>query len=85
VLKEQARNPAEMLDACGGEQPLITMCSYCGDLKHRDAEWMALESEIRASDLFGLHKLPKISHGMCPDCAQNFLVSVRLAGDGRSA
>jgi len=76
VLKEQPRDASVILDVCGVEQPFITMCSYCGDLKDRDGKWQALEREITSSDLFSGESLPKISHGMCPDCAENFLADI---------
>jgi len=76
VLKEQARDPSVILEVCGADQPFITMCSYCGDLKDREGKWQALEREITSTDLFSVQSLPKISHGMCPDCAKNFLADV---------
>jgi len=35
-----------------------------------------LEREITSTDLFSVQSLPKISHGMCPDCAKSFLADV---------
>jgi len=36
VLNEQPRDASVILERCGVDQPFITMCSYCGDLKDSD-------------------------------------------------
>ncbi len=77
VLKEQARDAALILERCGVDQPFITMCSYCGDLKDSNGNWQTLEQKITSIDLFSDASLPQISHGICPDCAENFLASIR--------
>ncbi|MDQ6998013.1 MAG: hypothetical protein Q9M17_04795 [Mariprofundus sp.] len=76
VIKEQDRDPAVVIELCGLEKPFITMCSYCGDLKNRDGEWQPLEDEISASDLFNVRELPSISHGICFDCKENFIMQL---------
>ncbi|RLL55586.1 hypothetical protein D8Y20_01410 [Mariprofundus sp. EBB-1] len=76
VVSEQERDPAVVIELCGLEKPFITMCSYCGNLKNRDGEWQPLEEEISASDLFNVRDLPSISHGICADCKENFLMQL---------
>jgi len=76
VLNEQVRDASVILEKCGVEQSFITMCSYCGDLKDSDGKWEALERKVTSIDIFSEASLPKISHGMCPDCAKNFLAGV---------
>jgi len=77
VLSEQTRDASVILERCGVDQPFITMCSYCGDLKDSDGTWQTLEQKITSIDLFSDASLPQISHGICPDCAENFLASIR--------
>jgi len=76
LVKEQRRDPTIILEACGVGQPIMTMCSYCGDLKDCDGIWQAMESEVNRLDLFSAAVLPKLSHGICPSCAKNFLANI---------
>jgi len=76
VLKKQTRDPFVILDQCGVEQRLVTMCSYCGNSKDFKGEWQALERETSNTDLFCTQNPPKINHGMCPYCAKHFSADV---------
>jgi len=55
------------------DRGIITMCSYCGDLKDNQENWQAIEAEITKVDLFQQSPLPQISHGICPTCKTDFL------------
>ena len=74
LILEEKRNPEAILPF--SEDGIITMCSYCGHLRDKAGNWKGIEQEITDQDLFGLQQLPKISHGICPDCKESFLKSI---------
>ncbi|WP_072660513.1 hypothetical protein [Mariprofundus micogutta] len=79
LVNEIKRDPAIVQKLCNTDDNIITMCSYCGDLKNSKGQWQPIEQEITARDFFQHPALPKISHGICPDCSNNFLNSINLA------
>jgi len=76
-LQEKKRSPEAVVAICNSGDDIITMCSYCGDLKDSDGKWKPIEAEVSDRDLFQHRELPKISHGICPTCAEEFLRSIR--------
>lgn len=76
ILSERARPPIRFLDVSAAlEQykedvaPLIVSCSFCSKIdwpSGRDAPWAEPEDYYR---LGGLSEV-RISHGVCPDCAE---------------
>jgi hypothetical protein len=69
VISETSRPPQALLDL---EEPrgegLIEMCGWC-DRFCVDGSWMEVEDASRALGLTTTSELPRISHGLCPDCA----------------
>lgn len=82
ILSERARPPIRFLDVSAAlEQykedvaPLIVSCSFCSKIdwpSGRDAPWAEPEDYYR---LGGLSEV-RISHGVCPDCAEYISESI---------
>jgi hypothetical protein len=70
VLAESSRPGEALLDP---EQPrgsgLIEMCGWC-DRFYVRGEWMEVETASRVLGLTTASELPRISHGICPDCVE---------------
>ncbi len=69
VLAERDRTPMLLIDAHArrGEE-LLTMCSWCKRV-HLD-EWVEPEDAVQRLDLFVGGPMPRITHGVCPVCAE---------------
>jgi len=76
LVEEKKRDPDAVQQLYGDDRGIITMCSYCGDLKDAQGNWQAIETEITTLDLFKQSILPQISHGICRTCKKDFLKSI---------
>jgi hypothetical protein len=52
----------------------IEMCGWC-DRFDVDGEWVEVEEAARRLGLFERSELPRLSHGICPDCNQLLLAA----------
>lgn len=50
---------------------LVRSCSWCGRVEHLDA-WLEIDDAVVAYDLFARHPLPRLTHGICPNCIDVF-------------
>ncbi len=48
---------------------IVTLCSWCKRVRLEDGSWAEVERAVEVMGLFDEAELPRISHGMCPDCA----------------
>jgi len=66
--REQAREPVALLDPGRRAGPgLLSMCSWCKRVAVA-GEWLEVEAAIETLGLFESSRLPRISHGICPEC-----------------
>ncbi|MDX8387169.1 MAG: hypothetical protein R8M46_01355 [Ghiorsea sp.] len=77
IIKEKQRDPNVMVNLAKETENIISMCSYCGDLKDAFGNWNPIETELTKQDLFQHATLPMISHGICPACKVGVLESFR--------
>lgn len=47
---------------------LIPLCSWCDRLLLQGIGWMDVEAAVEALDLFDGGSVPRMTHGVCPDC-----------------
>tara|TARA_Y100000294_G_scaffold17819_1_gene15548 strand:- start:561 stop:1340 length:780 start_codon:yes stop_codon:yes gene_type:complete len=50
------------------EQPVVTICSWCKNIRDADGKWHALESVLT-----GLERNSIFSHGVCPNCYEKIM------------
>lgn len=68
VTLEQ-RPSVALLDPSAVRSPAAQVsCGWCARLRVAEREWLEVEPAMRILDPFGLRALPRLSHGMCPDC-----------------
>ena len=66
-LEDTEYNP--LLDESGDRsEDLLTICSWCKQVKADENRWLDSDELIRETDLFASSQLPKLTHGMCPTC-----------------
>ncbi len=59
----------QILDVrCPRSLQLITMCSWCKKIKLADHAWCEIDVAVDVLKLFEKAILPRISHGVCPEC-----------------
>lgn len=79
LLREEPRDPVRLLEA---ETPrsadLIKMCGWCKKIS--TPEWMEVEEAIRRLGLLELSVLPKVSHGICPNCSAEMRRAIAKVG-----
>lgn len=54
----------------GGAPELVTVCAWC--CRAAGKGWTPFEVEARSGEWLGGGTAPKITHGICPDCAAKF-------------
>jgi len=73
LLRSEPREPVPLLDpnTCRSEA-ILRMCSWCKKVKIHDDEWVEVEDAVRRLGLLEEECMPRLSHGICPDCEARF-------------
>jgi hypothetical protein len=82
IVEEVHRPRVELLDANRAPSPdeLIRMCAWCKRVGVKEGEWRELEDAVLEAELFHQDPLPKITHGVCPECQSMVLKELSKAG-----
>lgn len=51
---------------------MLSMCSWCKSVL-AEQTWVEVEEAVRQLRLFATDAMPRISHGICPDCSKRLL------------
>lgn len=75
ILKLEPRDAVKVLDTTvDRSSDLVKMCSWCKKVYTGELlGWVEVEEAMWILDLFSAVKLPRITHGMCPDCYESCL------------
>jgi hypothetical protein len=69
LVREERRQRVALLDP---EAPrsadFVTICAWCKSVRIRDEEWVPAEEAIVHLDIFGTHRFPQLTHGICAAC-----------------
>ena len=69
LLREEARPRMELFNVnFPRNNDYLTVCAWCK--KVRASRWLEVEEAVRELRLFDQPRLPRITHGVCPDCEQ---------------
>jgi hypothetical protein len=70
AISIQRREPVAVLDVRNTPRSseTLSVCSWCKAVQTAQA-WMELEQAVMRLGLFAAETLPRISHGICPDCS----------------
>lgn len=67
---------------------ILMICSWCKQVKLAGGRWVEVEEAMQELQLFEQRVLPRLSHGMCPTCAEavraDMLRQVAASGTPRS-
>jgi hypothetical protein len=76
LRSEEERDASQPLldpDAPRGGGTLL-MCGWC-DRFEVDGEWVEVEEAARRLGLFERSEMPRLSHGICPECSDLLLAA----------
>ncbi len=77
LLAAEARPPVPLLDlAVPRDDGLVKMCAWCRRMPLGEA-WVEVEVGVAALRLFETAAVPRISHGICPDCVRAVTAQAR--------
>ena len=67
--REEERTPVALLELfCERSEEILMICSWCKRIRTDNEVWLDAEEAIEEMELFHRRLLPKLSHGICPDC-----------------
>lgn len=70
LLAAERRPPVPLLDAAAPRtEGLLPMCAWCRRIP-LGAAWVEVEAAVAALRLFESAAVPRITHGICPDCSR---------------
>lgn len=73
----ESRPPVNLLDPKHARSDdILTICGWCKKVLLPDQNWVEAEEAINSLRLFD-EILPQMSHGICPDCSENFIRELR--------
>lgn len=77
-IREVSRNSVPLLDPdMERGEPSLTICSWCLKAFLSTKEWVDLEEAMTRLDLFGGGALPRLTHGLCPECQGNIEIELK--------
>ncbi|NIM49774.1 MAG: hypothetical protein GTN62_05890 [Gemmatimonadales bacterium] len=69
LLREEQRPYLALLDPSAARvDKLLTICSWCKQIRVSDLEWLEPEDAVRRLKLFDAVRLPRLTHGICTSC-----------------
>lgn len=77
VVREEKRLEAPLIDVTvARSDEHLVICSWCKQVDVSGV-WMEVEQAVERMGLFNLNSLPQITHGLCPECAQQLRHSLK--------
>ncbi len=74
IVKIEEREPVLILDSTKERsEELLKICSYCKQIKISEKRWIETEEAVVNLRLLEDDKLPRITHGICPNCSKNLM------------
>jgi hypothetical protein len=78
LLDEQPRPKVELLDVnFPRSEEMLTVCAWCKKVKV--GGWVEVEDAVRELWLFERTQLPRITHGVCPECQEMVELTLKTA------
>lgn len=72
-LREELRSQVALFDTGASRgNDLLVVCSWCKRVRMDESadRWVDVEEAVRELGLFDEPRLPRLSHGICPSCAE---------------
>lgn len=86
LIRSQPRLEIAVMDPASKKtEALLTICGWCMRIP-LDGRWVEIEAAIRILGLFEAAEVPRLSHGMCPECSAAIMATLddaELAASGQ--
>lgn len=77
IVEEEERDALPILDpSVERSRELVKICSFCKKIAVSENEWLETSQAVARLGLFGQSPMPKLSHGMCPECYSNVMADM---------
>ncbi len=82
IEEAEARPRIRLLQAGRPESPdrFLRMCAWCKRVGSGSEDWQDLEEALSEQAVLTLDPLPKITHGVCPDCQAMVMRELEAVG-----
>jgi len=71
VLATQSRPHVPVLDAATERaNEVLRICGWCKKVPLPDGTWVEIEDAVQTLEVLQQSKLPRLSHGLCPECSE---------------
>jgi hypothetical protein len=76
----ERREPVVLFDPtiANRTDDIVSVCSWCKAVL-ADQAWVEVEEAVIRLELFSVDALPRISHGICPDCSERISTTANCA------
>ncbi|MCI5132574.1 MAG: hypothetical protein D3904_13940 [Candidatus Electrothrix sp. EH2] len=77
--REEERTPVDILELLGERErskEILMICSWCKRIRVEEEQWLDTEEAVEKMELFHSARLPKLSHGICPDCYRQLIKKI---------
>lgn len=80
LIREEEREPVPLFDpSISRAEEFIVVCSWCRRVEASGC-WLEVELAVRRLELFDKTRQPRISHGICAECAKSLRREADHAG-----
>lgn len=72
IVKLEFRPKVDLLDVdVDRSDEFVRICGWCKKIFVAETKWLEVEEAVEQLDLFGVPKLPQLTHGICPSCKED--------------
>ena len=77
LLRQENRAPVALFQpAYARDERMVRMCSWCQRIAAPDGQWLSVDVAVTASRLLERETMPRITHGICPGCADGLALTI---------
>jgi hypothetical protein len=77
LLREESRDFQALYSASTERSDdLVRSCGWCKKIAIPQEQWVEVEEAVEVLRLFDRQSLPRITHGICPQCHTQFLAEI---------
>jgi hypothetical protein len=71
IVRTERRDPVRLLDKnMSRSSDFVRICSMCKKIWNRLNKWVEIEEGLAQLKPFEADEMPRLTHGLCPDCYQ---------------
>jgi len=80
IIRIEQRDPVDLLDSSRIRSAgFIRMCTLCKRIAMSEGNWVEIEEGLTRLALLARDRVPRLTHGVCPDCFQTLVAELHDA------